>query len=150
RSLDERLGHPVARAAINQALMYAERRAAFNPAEYVAVHGDPHPGNILRVPRPRPSSDSGWCLIDPDGFLADPAYDLGVAVRDWTHRLTGPNALAVLQRYCTLLADRTGVDEQRIWEWGYLERVSTGLYVTAFGADQVGRRLLESAERLVD
>ena len=33
------------------------------------------------------------------------------------------------RRYCAVLADRSGVDAQRIWEWAFLERVSTGLYV---------------------
>ena len=150
RVLDERLGHPVARPVILTALAYAERRAAaFDPAGCVVVHGDPHPANALRVPRPRSGAESGWCLVDPDGFRADPAYDLGVAVRDWVGHLSGPDARAVLEGYCALLAGRTGIDEQRIWEWGYLERVSTGLFVMSLGAHAVGLRYLTSAERLL-
>jgi streptomycin 6-kinase len=150
RVLDERLGHPVARPVIVTALAYAERRAAaFDPAGCVVVHGDPHPANALRVPRPRSGAESGWCLVDPDGFRADPAYDLGVAVRDWVGHLSGRDARAVLEGYCALLAGRTGIDEQRIWEWGYLERVSTGLFVLSLGAHAVGLRYLTSAERLL-
>jgi streptomycin 6-kinase len=150
RSLDVRLGQPAARQVIHQALTYAERRAAAFDAECVVVHGDPLPANTLRVLESRSGGEGGWCLVDPDGFRAEPAYDLGVVVRDWSGRLTGADARPVLEGYCTLLANRTGLDEQRIWEWGFLERVSTGLYVTAFGAHEVGRRLLTSAERLLD
>jgi streptomycin 6-kinase len=71
-------------------------------------------------------------------------------VRDWTGRLTGPDARGRLQRYCRVLATRAGLDEQRVWEWGYLERVSTGLYVMSIGAHDVGLRFLASAERLLD
>ena len=51
-----------------------------------------------------------------------------------------------------MLAEHTGVDAQRIWEWGFLERVSTGLYLLdVVGApDRVARPYLDSAERLVD
>lgn len=91
-------------------------------------------------------------FVDPDGFVADRAYDLGVALRDWSSRLLGPDARKVAEGYCALLADRSGVDAQRIWEWGFLERVSTGLYVLdVVGApERVARPYLDAAERLAD
>ena len=148
---DERLGRPCSRRVLARALEYADRRAAdHDPAACVVVHGDPHPANALRVSEPRAGAGSGWVFVDPDGFHADPAYDLGVVLRDWTGRLDGPDPVAVLRGYCTLLSEHTGVDADRIWQWGFLERVSTGLYVMAFGGETIGRRLLDSAERLVD
>jgi hypothetical protein len=42
-----------------------------------------------------------------------------------------------------------GADEVAMREWGYLERVSTGLYATSFGASDLGRPYLETAELLV-
>jgi streptomycin 6-kinase len=54
------------------------------------------------------------------------------------------------ESYAQLLADRTGVDVTRIWQWAFLERVSTGLYVLGFGSEAVGRPFLTSAERLLD
>jgi streptomycin 6-kinase len=110
------------------------------------VHGDLHPARLVES---RLGGESVWCLVDPDGFRADPAYDLGVGPR-LERAADRPDARAVLEGYRRLLANRTGLDEQRIWEWGFLERVSTGLYVPAFGADEVGRRLLTSAELLLD
>ncbi|WP_341924284.1 aminoglycoside phosphotransferase family protein [Nocardioides psychrotolerans] len=148
--LDDRLGHPCPPRARALALDYAARRAAaHDPATCVVVHGDPHPANILRVVEPRDGATSGHVFVDPDGFRADPAYDLGVAVRDWTGRLDVADPRGVIEGYCALLAGRTGIDEQRIWEWGYLERVTTGLFVTSFGGTTLGRRLLDSADLLL-
>jgi len=149
--LDARLGGPCDPRVLRQALEYADRRAAdFDAGACVVVHGDPHPANALRVREPRPGAESGYVFVDPDGFRCDPAYDAGVVLRDWTGRLTGGNARAVLERYCDLLAEHTGLDRQRIWEWGFLERVSTGLYVSSFGADRIGATFLLSATALVD
>ena len=150
-ALDARLGGRCHPRVLRQAVEYADRRAAdFDPAACVVVHGDPHPANALRVPGPRPGARSGYVFVDPDGFRCDPAYDAGVVLRDWTGRLTGGDARAVLERYCDLLAEHTGLDRRRIWEWGFLERVSTGLYVSGFGADRIGWAFLRSAEALVD
>jgi streptomycin 6-kinase len=147
-----RLDRPCSIRVVDQALTYAERRAADADRELVIVHGDPHPGNLLTVLGSRPGADTGYVFVDPDGFVADRAYDLGVVLRDWSSTLRGPEARTVAERYCTVLAERTGVDAQRIWEWGFLERVSTGLYMldVVRGPDRVARPYLESAERLVD
>lgn len=138
------LGRPCPRSGIDRALTFAGRRsAAFDLDRAVVVHGDPHPANALESPR------GGFVFVDPDGFLDDPAYDLGVVLRTWQRELaatTDPTGL--LRGYCRLLADRTGVDPTAIWEWGYLERVSTGLYALRYGAPALGHVLLESAARL--
>ena len=117
----------------------------------VVVHGDPHPGNLLAVPNPRPGAETGYVFVDPDGFVADRAYDLGVALRDWCGWLLGPDARRTAEGFCAVLAERSGVDAQRIWEWGFLERVSTGLYVmdVVGGPESVSRPYLDSAEKLV-
>ena len=68
--------------------------------DLVVVHGDPHPGNLLAVRAPRPGADTGYVFVDPDGFVADRAYDLGVALRDWSSTLLGPDARTVAEGYC--------------------------------------------------
>jgi streptomycin 6-kinase len=148
----DRLDRPCSVRVVDQALAYAERRAAEADRDLVIVHGDPHPGNLLAVLQPRPGADTGYVFVDPDGFVADRAYDLGVVLRNWSSTLLGPDARTVAEGYCRVLAEHTGVDAQRIWEWGFVERVSTGLYVLdVVGApDQVARPYLESAERLLD
>jgi len=142
--LSSELGSPCPPSVVQRALTYAERRAAASRAE-VVVHGDPHPSNALQAP----GSPTGWRFVDPEGFRCDPAYDLGVVLRDWTSRLTGPDPRAVLESYCATLAAASGVEEQAIWEWGFLERVSTGLFVMSIGSPALGRRFLDSAERLL-
>jgi streptomycin 6-kinase len=139
-----RLDGPCPERVVAQALDYADRLRRVDVTELVVVHGDPHPGNALAVRGPRPGAETGYCFVD------DRAYDLGVAMRDWCGHLRGPDARRVAEGYADLLADRSGVDRDRIWQWGYLERVSTGLFVLSFGGTQLGRRFLESAERLVD
>lgn len=151
RDLWHQLERPCPRRVIDQALAYADRRAAaIDPGSWVVVHGDPHPANALAVPAPRAGAESGFALVDPDGFRCDPAYDLGVVIRDWSSQLRGPDPRGVLRGYCALVAQRSGLDAQAIWEWGYLERVSTGLYVMGFGAERVGKPFLETAGRLLD
>jgi streptomycin 6-kinase len=87
-------------------------------------------------------------LVDPAGFREDPAYALGVVLRDFSTHLTGPDAQATLRGWCEALGDRTGLDPQHIWEWAFLERVSTGLYVLGFGAERVAAPYLTTAANL--
>jgi streptomycin 6-kinase len=148
-SLWESLGRPCSERVLTQALTFAERRsAAFDLERCVAVHGDPHPANALRVIEQRPGAEAGFVFIDPDGFPADRAYDLGVVLRDWTDEITAGGGAELARRYCRLLASCSGVDEAAIWEWGFLERVSTGLYVLQLGGEELARRFLDTAEML--
>lgn len=145
----QRLGRPCPVAVRDQALRYADLLADASSESLVVVHGDAHPGNALAVPRRRPGAETGYCFVDPDGFVADRAYDLGVAMRDFSAAVLRTGR-PTLESYAQLLADRTGVDATRIWQWAFLERVSTGLYVLGFGAEPVARPYLQSAEVLLD
>jgi len=150
RRLWEQLGQPCSERIIALALAYAEQRTlAEAPEHCVVVHGDPHPGNTLQLLAPRANAPSGFVLIDPDGFLAEKAYDLGVVLRDFCAELASGDARALAERYCRLLSSYTGVDYEAIWQWGFLERVSSGLYMMHCGAEQEGRLFLSTAERLL-
>lgn len=147
----EELDRPCPERVVDRALAAAASRAAAADLERcVVVHGDPHPGNALRVRAPRPGAESGFVLVDPDGFLAEREYDLGVVLRDWCTELLAGDAPTLARRWCRLLATGAGAAEAAVWEWGFLERVSTGLYVLDFGADRLARRFLRTAELLVD
>jgi streptomycin 6-kinase len=151
RRLAEETDHPCPPQVVDTALRYAERRSsAFRPDACVLVHGDAAPANALATRAKRPGAETGYLLVDPDGFVGDPAYDLGVALRDWHPQLLAaddPRRLA--RRYAELLAAGSPVDAQAIWEWGYLERVSTGLYVLAFGAVELAQPFFRTAEFLL-
>jgi len=126
-------------AVVDEALRCAERRsAAFDPDRCVVVHGDAAAANVLRRP------GDGWVFVDPDGFVGDPAYDRGVAVRDWcAELLAAADPRTLLRSYCVLL----GGDPDATWDWGFLERVSTGLYLASLGGD--GGPHLDSAATLL-
>lgn len=148
----ERLERPCSENLVAQALECAHRRMdAFDPKQCVFVHGDPHPANALLADVSRAGVESGYVFVDPEGFLCEPEYDLGVVLRDWNKELlatTEPRTLA--HQYCQLLARESGLDEARIWEWGFLERVSSGLYICAYGSHELGQPFLQTAQLLLD
>jgi len=147
-SLWHKNGRPCSQEAYSQAMRYAERRSVPS-APPVLVHGDPHPGNVLQVLTPRPGTESGYVFVDPSGFVADPAYDLGIVLRDWcSELLAAPDPVALARRYCAVLASSSGLSATAIWEWGFIERVSTGLFLTDF-AGPAGEPFLRTAELLV-
>jgi streptomycin 6-kinase len=143
----EEQGRPCSARVVGRALSYARRRAA-DPAEPVVVHGDPHPGNLLQIRIARPGAESGFVFVDPDGFVAPRAYDLGVVVRDWCPQLSVGDARTTAWGYCVRAAAQTGAAAQAVWEWGFLERVSSGLYACSLGLADIGEPFLATAERL--
>jgi streptomycin 6-kinase len=100
----------------------------------VLVHGDVHQWNALEA-------GNGFKLVDPDGLLADPEYDLGIIMRE--DPLEGD-----LRERCAWLASKTGLDPTAIWEWGAAERLSTGLLCVRVGLEEVGRAMLAAAEQV--
>jgi streptomycin 6-kinase len=137
----DELDRPSSARVVDLALTCARRRAG-GTERLVVVHGAPHPANALRRP------DGTYVFVDPDGFVADPAYDLGVVLREWCPELLSGDAPALAARYCRLLADRTGIDPTAIGEWGFLERVSSGLHILELGMADLARPYLDTAERL--
>ena len=89
-------------------------------------------------------AQDGFKLVDPDGLLAEPEYDLGIIMREdpLDVRDDDPHERA------RWLAARTGLDATSIWEWGVVERVSTGLLATKVGLQPVARQMLAVADRL--
>lgn len=133
----EETGRPCSRRVVDHAVACAERRRrAHRDDKAVLVHGDVHQWNALEA------GAGAYKLVDPDGLLVEPEYDLGILMRE--DPLDGD-----LHERADWLAQRTGLDEPAIWEWGVAERVSTGLLGTRVDLQPVARQMLEVAERLV-
>jgi streptomycin 6-kinase len=134
----EELDRPCSERAVDHALRCAASRgAAHDDACAVLVHGDVHEWNALRA-------GTGFKLVDPDGLLAEPEYDLGVLMREDPLDLMAGDP----ERRSRWLAARTGLDATAIWEWGVVERVSTGLLATKIGLQPIGREMLAAADRV--
>jgi streptomycin 6-kinase len=139
----EKLGRPCSEGAIELALAFAgSREAAFEPAAAVVVHGDAHAGNALRAG----GHGSTFKFVDPESFLAERAYDLGISMREWSGELLDGDPLQLGIDRCLLLGRLAGVAPQPIWEWGFLERVSTGLFCLDVGIECIGREILAVAD----
>jgi streptomycin 6-kinase len=134
----EECDRPCSEGAVAYAIACAERRIdAHDDERAVLVHGDVHQWNALRA-------DDGWKLVDPDGLLAEPACDLGILMReDPADLLTGDP-----HERSRWLAARSGLEASAIWEWGVVERVSTGLECTRIGLQTSGREMLAVADRV--
>ncbi len=134
------LDHPCSERVIEHAVECAKRRiAAHDDERAVLVHGDVHQWNALE-------SGDGFKLVDPDGLLAEPEYDLGIIMREDPVELLEEGSWERAHR----LAVATGLDPTAIWEWGVVERVSTGLVCTQIDLQPVGRDMLSTAEAVVD
>jgi streptomycin 6-kinase len=132
----EELDHPCSERVVEHALDSARRRElAHRDERAVLVHGDVHQLNALQ-------SGGGFRLVDPSGLLAEAEYDLGVLMRgDPVELLAGDPFDRV-----RWLARRTGLDPVAIWEWGVVERVSSGLHCTQIDWQPLGRDALRAAE----
>jgi streptomycin 6-kinase len=139
RSRWERLGRPCPEGVVTRAEELARSRmAAYDATTAVLVHGDAHPSNVLE------DGHGGFALIDPDGMRSEPAHDLAIPLRDWTEELLAAEPVALGLAWCRRLGARAGVDPGAIWEWAYVERVSTGLFLLDLG-DTSGARFLDVA-----
>jgi streptomycin 6-kinase len=132
------LDEPCARRTVEHAVACAERRrAAHDDERAVLVHGDVHQWNALQA-------GDGFKLVDPDGLLAEAEYDLGVMLREDPDEPLAADTTATAR----WMAARHGLDAVAIWEWGVVERVSTGLVTTKIGLQPVGRQMLALADRI--
>jgi streptomycin 6-kinase len=134
------LDRPCAERTVEHAVGCGRRRLARPAGRHdvaVLLHGDVHQWNALRA-------DVGFKLVDPDGLLGEPEYDLGVILRE------DPTEPLAADPWATArwMADRHGLDAEAIWEWSVIERVSTGLVATQIGLQPVGGALLALADRL--
>jgi len=136
----EAFDRPCSERAVDYALSCAERRiAAHDDERAVLVHGDIHQWNTLQA-------KDGYKLIDPDGHLAEAEYDMGILMREDPVELGAGDP----RDRARWLAQRTGLDAEAIWEWGVVERVSTGLVCMQIDLQPEGSQMLALADRVCE
>jgi streptomycin 6-kinase len=138
------LGEPCSARTIETARRFADVRcSSFDPAAAVLAHGDPHAWNTLAVPGDEPQH---FKFVDPDGLFIERAYDLGILMREWGGELLAGDPLALGRRRCHRLARLTGVAPEPIWQWGFIERTSTGLLLLKLGLDREAQEFFAVAD----
>jgi streptomycin 6-kinase len=136
----EATGRPCSRRTVDAAVRLAQLRARqHRPADAVVLHGDAHPHNLL-------ASADGFRLVDPDGVVGEREYDLAIPLRELTPEELGTDPVATAQRWCRHMAEPVGGDPEAVWQWAFVERVSTGLLCARLGHEQWAGPLLAVAD----
>jgi streptomycin 6-kinase len=136
----EELGRPCSERAVADAVAAAaSRERAHDDERAVLVHGDVHEWNALE-------SGDGFTLVDPDGLVAEPELDLGVMLREDPVELVAGDPWD--RAHALVARCGGGLDPTAVWEWGVVERVSTGLLATQIGLQPFGRQTLAAADRI--
>jgi len=127
-----RLGRPCSERVVEVALRFAQaRREAFDPADSVLAHGDAHAWNTLLDPT------TNQCkFVDPDGLFIERAHDLSISIREWSAELLAGDPVALAWKRCALLSRLTGVPENAIWQWAFIERLVNGLRYLEVGPEE--------------
>ncbi|GEB52630.1 aminoglycoside phosphotransferase family protein [Streptomyces cacaoi] len=91
----------------------------------VLLHGDFNPGNVLAATR------EPWLAIDPKPMTGDPAYDPWPLIEQTDDPFGRADPRAVLRRRTALVADRLGLDADRLCAWAVARQVEFALWTTA-------------------
>jgi streptomycin 6-kinase len=118
----EELGRPCARTVVDRAIAYCDERAGeFDPSAAVLVHGDAHGWNTVAA------GDGTFKFVDPEGVRSERAHDLAVPMREYNAPLLRGDTRRLVWERAEALASRCDVDPLAVWQWGFVERVATGL-----------------------
>jgi streptomycin 6-kinase len=86
----------------------------------VLIHGDMHPGNILRGGR------ESWLAIDPKGVVGDPFYDVATFATSLPDGLDRSQLKRFLSRRVDQLAKELKIERECILAWGLAQSVLSG------------------------
>lgn len=79
----------------------------------ILLHGDLHHENILQ-------SESSWKVIDPHGYIGDPAAEVGVMIRNPFNCYPNDKPLKkVLDRRLKILSEMLPFDPKRMYAWAF-------------------------------
>ena len=88
----------------------------------VLLHGDLHPGNILRSAR-RP-----WLVIDPKPLYGDPAFETIPLILEVAPTLGTHSGQGEINARIEVVASRIGLSAKRIAQWGAARRCDWALF----------------------
>ncbi|KUG57131.1 hypothetical protein AVL62_15175 [Serinicoccus chungangensis] len=133
-------------AAFDRAAALSRELVEHPDPDRVVVHGDAHSLNALQRP------GGGYAFIDPDGFLCERDYDVGVALRDLMaelEQISGADGPAAARewhrRQVASVSRRLGLEPDRVDAWAFVERVTTGVWLHRLGYVEEGERWLSTA-----
>lgn len=96
--------------------LYAELLKTSAPP--ILLHGDLHHGNILAATR------EPWLAIDPQGVVAEPAYEVGALLRNpLPQLLRRPDPVRVTERRIAQLSEELGYERARVRGWALAQAV---------------------------
>ncbi|MEV5427760.1 aminoglycoside phosphotransferase family protein [Streptomyces sp. NPDC052701] len=132
----EELTHPLPRQVLDAAVVTVRELGRDQPD--TLVHGDFHARNILRADR------EPWLVVDPKGYVGDPAYDGGTLLksRALTFLEAGDLRKAV-HRALDVFAEAAELDRERVRRWAQLHAVQA-----AFWGRRHGFRIARGGPRL--
>jgi streptomycin 6-kinase len=136
------LAGPCERPVIDRALGFCtSRSSAFDESRAVLVHGDAHGWNTLDA------GDGQFKFVDPEGLRSEREYDLAIPMREYNEPLLDGDTKHLARERAEMLAALCDADAQAVWEWGFIERVSTGLANLKEFTGGEGAAFLEVATR---
>ena len=92
------------------------------PSSPVLLHGDFHQGNIV-------SAGDEWVVIDPQGAIGNPLYDVAVYLRNPLKQLVQqPNAKELITDRICQVAQAFECDAQTVVDWAYLQATSSAYW----------------------
>jgi streptomycin 6-kinase len=120
-----RLRAPLADRLVGQAVETCRELAADQPN--LLVHGDMNLSNVLK------GSREPWVVIDPKGWVGDPAYDAVNLLRDRWHTMAGQAELAETLSYqLSAFAEAAELDRERVLRWVQACAVKDALWSIEF------------------
>lgn len=124
-------------AHIHQAQTLA-RHLLDTQTKKVLLHGDLHYDNILLC-------DTGWKAIDPKGIIGEQAYEIGACIRNpCPELLEQPNPGTITKQRLALFAQLLHMDQQRLWQWSYVQAVLAGCWAMQDGQTNPDMALAEA------
>jgi streptomycin 6-kinase len=130
------LDHPLPQYVVDSALAVVDELGRDQPE--ILIHGDFHPRNILSADR------EPWLVVDPKGYVGDPAYDATTFLRTRAaHQLGADDLINVLNRELELFAETAELDPERIRRWAHLNMVQSAFWGRrhGFGRARSGSQL---------